>query len=209
MKTTKKALLALVCAAALVFGSVFATYAYLTDTKSVTNTFTVGNVKITLDESDVDGSKTNVTTTGRDTANTYKLIPGTTYEKDPIVHVASDSENCYLFVKVVNEITAIEGDTKIAAQMAAKGWIAVDGAENIYVYVGTAEGASAPLSVAANSNITVFESFKIDGSVTNETLASYANKTITVTAYAVQAEGFESATAAKVWTDTFGKTAAE
>ena len=206
MKTTTKALLALVCAAALVFGSVFATYAYLTDSKSVTNTFTVGKVAITLDEKDVDDSTPNK---DRDTRNAYKLIPGTTYEKDPIVHVASDSENCYLFVKVVNEITAIEGDTKIAAQMAAKGWIAVDGAENIYVYVGTAEGASAPLSVAANSNITVFESFKIDGSVTNETLASYANKTITVTAYAVQAEGFESATAAKVWTDTFGKTAAE
>lgn len=205
MKTKNKALLLSLCAVLLVAASVLGTMAYLTSQDAVTNTFSVGSVAITMDELDVDNSTEGEN--DRDKANNYKLLPGHQYTKDPIIHVASTSEDCYLFVKVVNEITAIEDATTVADQMKAKGWIAVEGAENIYVYVGTAEGASAPLAVAANSNITVFESFKIKGSVTNEELANYANKTITVTAYAVQKDGFENETAANIWNTAFNANA--
>ena len=123
-----------------------------------------------------------------------------------IIHVASTSEDCYLFVTVSNEIAAIEatGDTSVASQMAAKGWKAVEGQTNLYVYIGTAEGASAPLAVKANENITVFEKIVISGSVDNTTLANYKDKTITVNAYAVQKDGFESKTASEIWNTTFG-----
>lgn len=205
MKTKNKALLLSLCAVLLVAASVLGTMAYLTSQDAVTNTFSVGSVAITMDELDVDNSTEGEN--DRDKANNYKLLPGHLYTKDPIIHVASTSEDCYLFVKVVNEITAIEDATTVADQMKAKGWIAVDGAENIYVYVGTAEGASAPLAVAANSKIPVFESFKIKGSVANEELADYANKTITVTAYAVQKDGFESETAANIWNTAFNASA--
>ena len=59
MKKTKKVLILGLCAVLLVAASVLGTMAYLTDTKSVTNTFTVGNVAITLDEAKVktDGTK--------------------------------------------------------------------------------------------------------------------------------------------------------
>ena len=53
MKKTRKILLMAACAILLVCISVGATVAYLTDMKSVTNTFTVGKVAITLDEKDV------------------------------------------------------------------------------------------------------------------------------------------------------------
>lgn len=202
MKTRTKALLLSLCAMMLVVASIFGTMAYLTSTDEVKNTFTVGNVAITLDETDVDDSTPNA---DRDKANSYKLLPGHEYTKDPIVHVASTSEDCYLFVKVVNEITAIEDSTNtVASQMAAKGWKAVYGQTGLYVYVGTAAGATAPLAVTAGSNVTVFEKVKIAGTVDNTTLAGYANKTITVTAYAVQKDGFDGKTASEIWTATFG-----
>lgn len=192
MKTTKKALLALVCAAALVFGSVFATYAYLTSTTGVvTNTFSVGNVKITLDETDVDvyGVKEGET---RVTENAYKLIPGQTYVKDPTVHVAKGSEKCYVFVKVVDEIVAIEDATTIAEQMKTNGWVALTGETNVYYYNG---GSNAGVVDAreAKADLPVFANFKIK---TDADVANYNGETVTVTAYAVQAAGFNTAEAA-------------
>lgn len=61
MKTKSKALLLTLCAVLLVAASVMGTMAYLTSTDKVENTFTVGNVKITLDEAKVntDGTPVN------------------------------------------------------------------------------------------------------------------------------------------------------
>lgn len=203
MKTRNKALLTMVCAVLLVVASVLGTMAYLTSTAEVENTFTVGSVTISMDETDVDNSTEGK---DRDTENKYHLLPGHEYTKDPIIHVASTSEECYLFVTVSNEIAAIEatGDTSVASQMEAKGWKTVEGQTNLYVYIGTAEGASAPLAVKANDNIPVFEKIVISGSVDNTTLANYKNKTITVNAYAVQKDGFESKTDSEIWNTTFG-----
>lgn len=203
MKTRNKALLTMVCAVLLVVASVLGTMAYLTSTAEVENTFTVGSVTISMDETDVDNSTDGK---DRDTENNYHLLPGHEYTKDPIIHVASTSEECYLFVTVSNEIAAIEatGDTSVASQMEAKGWKTVEGQTNLYVYIGTAEGASAPLAVKADDNIPVFEKIVISGSVDNTTLANYKNKTITVNAYAVQKDGFESKTDSEIWNTTFG-----
>lgn len=203
MKTRNKALLTMVCAVLLVVASVLGTMAYLTSIAEVENTFTVGSVTISMDETDVDNRTDGK---DRDTENRYHLLPGHEYTKDPIIHVASTSEECYLFVTVSNEIAAIEatGDTSVASQMEAKGWKTVEGQTNLYVYIGTAEGASAPLAVKADDNIPVFEKIVISGSVDNTTLANYKNKTITVNAYAVQKDGFESKTDSEIWNTTFG-----
>ena len=191
-----KAILMVVCAMLLVAASIMGTLAYLTSQASVTNTFSVGNVLITLDETDVDNTTADAE---RDTRNSYKLMPGLTYTKDPIIHVDSNSEKCYLFVKVVNEIAAIEaeGDSAVAAQMAAKGWTCIDEANGIYVY----GNATAPTEVAARENIPVFDTFTVADTVDNATLANYAGKTIVVTAYAIQADGFESMNAAEIWAE--------
>lgn len=200
MKTKNKALLLALCAVSLVTASVLGTMAYLTSTDKVENTFTVGSVAITMDEKDVDDSTPNA---DRDTANSYKLLPGQEYTKDPTIHVGANSEDCFLFVKVENEIAAIEADgSKVASQMAAKGWAEVEG-KGVYVYVGTAENASDPLAVSASNNIPVFEKIKIADSVNGDTLKTYENKTIKVTAYAVQKAGFENKTAAQIWTTAF------
>jgi len=195
MKKTSKALLLSLCAVLLVTASVLGTMAYLTSQDQVVNTFTVGNVAITLDEKDVDNSTPGEN--DRDKANAYKLMPGHNYEKDPIVHVDANSEDCYLFVKVVNEIANIEAEKTVAQQMTEKGWVAVDAANGIYVYT---TDKTNPAVVTKGSNITVFENFTIAGNVDNTTLATYADKTITVNAYAIQADGFAGKTASEIWT---------
>lgn len=194
MKKTSKALLLSLCAVMLVTASVLGTVAYLTSQDQVVNTFTVGNVAITLDEKDVDNSTPGEN--DRDKANAYKLMPGHNYEKDPIVHVDANSEDCYLFVKVVNEIASIEAEKTVAQQMTEKGWVAVDAANGIYVYT---TDKTNPAVVTKGSNITVFENFTIAGNVDNTTLATYADKTITVNAYAIQADGFAGKTASEIW----------
>lgn len=192
MKKTSKALLFSLCSVLLVTASVLGTMAYLTDTKEVVNTFTVGSVTITLDETDVDNSTDGA---DRDQANQYKLIPGREYVKDPIVHVTNTSENCYLFVKVDNQIAPIEAEKTVAQQMTEKGWVAVEGVDGVYVYTQN----DVPAVVKGGSNITVFDNFTILGSVDNDTLATYNDKTITVTAYAIQADGFNGKTASEIW----------
>ena len=208
MKNKSKVLILLFSAILLVGASVLGTMAYLKSSDTVENTFTVGSVKITLDEQDVDDSDEDGDITDRDKENSYKLLPGHLYTKDPIIHVADTSEDCFLFVKVVDEIADIQDADTVATQMDNKGWKPVEGVANTYVYVGTADGASAPFAVSGKNederHITVFESFKIKGSVTNDELAKYKDKTITVTAYAVQKDGFENKTALEIWNEAFG-----
>lgn len=182
----KKAMLALVCALALVVGSVMGTMAYLQDTTDVvTNTFTVGKVKITLDEIDVDIDGVPVEKATRVKENDYKLMPGHTYTKDPTVHVEAGSENAYIFVKVVDEITAIEDVKTVATQITDNGWIKLAGVDNVYYQNHTKQDAV--------KDYKVFDNFKVLGTIDNDTLATYAGKTIKVTAYAIQADGMTDA----------------
>lgn len=154
-----------------------------------------------MDEAKANQDGSLVANADRVQKNEYKLLPGHTYQKDPTVHVDRASEDSYLFVKVENAIYSIEDDTTtISAQMTDKGWKAVDGQTGLYVYVGN---TAAPLAVKAGADVVVFEQFKIAGTVDNATLADYAGKTITVTAYAVQKDGFEGQTASAIWTAAF------
>lgn len=61
--------------------SVLGTMAYLTSTAKVENTFTMGDVKIKLDETNVKDPKGE-----RVTKNDYEVYPGAVVTKDPIVH---------------------------------------------------------------------------------------------------------------------------
>ena len=104
-KTKTKALLMSLCAVLLVAASVLGTMAYLTDSKDVKNTFTVGNVAIKLDEAKVDENGTQVVDkdgnpVARVTENEYKLLPGHTYVKDPTVTVLKPSVASYVRMKV-------------------------------------------------------------------------------------------------------------
>ena len=112
-KTKTKALLMSLCAVLLVAASVLGTMAYLTDSKDVKNTFTVGNVAIKLDEAKVDEMGNWVknqdgTLADRVTQNAYKLLPNHTYVKDPTVTVKTPSVDSYVRMKVTfNKASAL------------------------------------------------------------------------------------------------------
>ena len=89
MKTKIKPTLLALCALIVVTATVFTTLAYLTDKEAVVNTFTVGNVSISLVETDVDKD-------GDDQSNDYHLLPGKTYQKDPTLTVDAESEESYI-----------------------------------------------------------------------------------------------------------------
>lgn len=180
----------LVLVAALAVGG---TLAYLTSQDEVVNTFTVGNVAITLDEARVNPDGTPVADAARVKANEYKLIPGHNYTKDPTIHVTTGSEPCYLFVKVENGISNIEKtDVTIASQMTTNGWTALSDGSNIY-YSSIVDASKTAVDKV------VFGSFTI---ASNAAVASYSTAQVKITAYAVQADGFNTANDA--WNATFG-----
>lgn len=222
MKKTK-VVMALACAVLLVGASVMGTLAYLTSTDSVTNTFTVGEgVKMTLDEAKTsnNGDGKVEESASRVKANTYKLMPGHTYTKDPTVHVTG--EDCYVFVKVENGITDIEGDNTIASQITSNGWKAVDGFDGLYVYVGTGGTTRTAVSKSTTSNKTdknngdyvVFESFTVKDDADQSAIKAHEKDSIKITAFAVQKDGFDAKkegdtsfvmTDAQVFREAFGK----
>lgn len=133
MKTRSKALLLTLCAVLLVAASVLGTVAFLTSTASVENTFTVGSVKIRLDEAKVNTDGTPVTPAARVTENSYKLMPGHTYTKDPTVTVEKGSESAYVRMKVTfnnaSDIIALCTDPEFAED-------GPTGVENAYPLIG-------------------------------------------------------------------------
>ena len=174
MKKKLTTVLAIVLVVAL---SVAGTYAYLTDkTAQVVNTFTVGNVNIDLTEKTTD----------------YKMIPGMTIEKDPMVTVKADSEDCWLFVKV--EKSANFADF-LTCNM-AEGWTALDGVNGVFYRQVAASDSAQNFDVLADNRVIVKSDVTkamMDG------LTDATRPTLTFTAYACQGAGFDSAD--KAWAE--------
>ena len=204
MKTKRKALLLSLCAVLLVVASVMGTMAYLTSTDTVTNTFTVGNVQITLDEAKVNPDGTLVTNAERVKANSYKLLPGRTYIKDPTVTVKAGSESSYIKMTVTfskaAELDAIFAPTgganltSIFNGYDSTNWIAKGSttAANTRTYeFWYKETVAAPKADVVLDAL--FDSITVPGSITKEQLKTIDGMTITVNAYAIQADGFTGA----------------
>ena len=183
--------------------SVLGTMAYLTSTDQVVNTFTVGKVAITLDEAQVNPDGTAVTPAERVKGNAYHLLPGHTYTKDPTVHVQANSEDSFIFVKVENGIANYEAGTTIAAQIAENGWQPLKDDKNVdvkNVYYKTYTKSAEITNLPVFGNFTIANHADAADSWNNFS----AETNVTVTAYAVQQDGFASAAAA--WGETFGAT---
>lgn len=208
MKTRSKALLLTLCAVLLVAASVLGTMAYLTSTDEVTNTFTVGQVKIKLDEAKANPDGSLVANADRVKANEYKLLPGHTYNKDPMVTVLSGSESSYVKMTVTfskaNELDAIFAPggadlTSIFNGYDAAKWIAKGNTKDATANTRTyefwyKETVGAPTADVALDAL--FDSITVPGTITNEQLATIEGMTITVNAYAIQVDGFANAEAA-------------
>lgn len=166
----------LVCAVALVVGSVLTTMALLTSSATVSNVFTIGKVSIAMFESKVDGDGQIITPATKVDTNSYHLLPGETYDKDPTIYITTenDSDEMYLFVKSENMIRSAEagnftdrvradaegtfvegqGHTPLSMreQMHANGWVEYvrsgDGSEIVWVY-GTRDESTGKITPIA------------------------------------------------------------
>lgn len=227
MSIKKKALIvlcALVSVVVIVATSVLATVALLTSSATVTNTFTIGNVGIMLKESKVDleGKLVDGGVTKVD-ANVYKLVPNTTYVKDPTITFNEGSEDSYLFITVRNDLSGIAAKGEIAEEGAApdysKASIAYQLMQNgwaeykevatgkVYVYVGRptdgtlAEGMNAngtykqgaKALCVSTGEIKLFDHFSI---ADDADVSAYGAAEITIRAFAIQDSGIATVDAA-------------
>ncbi len=188
--------LVLVLALALIVGVAGgATFAWLTaKSDTVVNTFTYGDINITLAES---------------TGDAYKIIPGVDITKNPKVTVKAGSEACWLFVKVdeANWPTLTYGEGENAVRKVnygiADGWTKGDGTNipaNVYYREVAANDAAQEFPVLKDNKITVSDTLtKID---INEKLTGTPK--LSITAYAIQKDGMD--TAAKAWAAIPGTT---
>lgn len=210
MKTQAKVLIAALCAVLLVVGSVMGTLAYLTDRQAVVNTFTVGNVDITVDEAPVTPDGEVIPGEDRVEGNDYHLIPGQTYTKDPTMTVKKGSEESYVRMMVtincISQLRGIFGDGFLPHEY-------IDGKDsNIWVYNSTVENGDNTVTYEFRYYKTVdafeatedivleplFTSFTIPGELTGEQLATIADLEIRVEGHAIQTASFDNADAA--WT---------
>ena len=204
----KKFLVACLCVALAVLTIAGTTLAYLTSHDTVTNTFTVGNVQIKLDEAQVNADGTLVPNADRVKANSYKLIPGHTYTKDPTVTVLSGSESSYIKMTVTftkaAELDAIFAPTGADLTSIFNGydstnWIYKGNTEDTTANTRTyefwyKEAVAAPTADVALDAL--FDQIKAPDSLTNSDLNNLKDLKITVNAYAIQADGFATAEAA-------------
>ena len=207
-KSKKKALLMVLCAVVLVLVSVMGTMAYLTSTDEVVNTFTVGNVQIKLDEAAANADGSLIENAARVKANSYKLLPGHTYNKDPMVTVLKGSESSYIKMTVTfskaNELDAIFAPnganmTSIFEGYDSTNWISKGNTEDTQANTRTYEFWYKKAVAAPDNDVpldALFDKIVVPGTITNTQLASIQGMTITVNAYAIQADGFANAEAA-------------
>ena len=205
MKTKRKALLLTFCAVLLVVASVLGTIAYLTSQDEVKNTFTVGQVAINLDEAKVNPDGTPVANADRVKANSYKLLPGHTYTKDPTVTVLSGSESSYIKMTVTftkaKELDAIFAPnganlTSIFKGYDSANWIAKGNTKNTTANTRTYEFWYKVAVDAPTTDVkldALFDSITVPNDITGKQLATIQGMKITVNAYAIQADGFETA----------------
>ena len=165
----KKIAICTLAALLIIAISIGGTYAWLAaKSATVENTFTVGNIYITLTES---------------TGNTYSLVPGTSLSKDPRVTVKAGSEDCWLFFKL-DKTGELD---RFLSYAVAEGWTALDGQEGVYYRRVDALTMDETFPLLLSDTVTVRES------VSEEMLSSLtANPTMKFTAYAIQQSGFSN-----------------
>ena len=208
-----------VCMVLVAALSVFTTLALLQDSKTVTNTFTSGSVTITLDEAPVDEDGKVIENEERRIENNYKIYPGSTYTKDPMI-TNTGSEKAWVGATVV--ISSKEGAAQVnnltpTAYLASKG--VTEG--NIFdaAYLGITpntgwvldadktkydvESATYTLTyrydtaaLATGGTATLFNSFTVNSGLDNDMIKALGGIKITVNGYAVQEENYTSAQAA-------------
>lgn len=209
--TKKRFVAILLCVTLVALAAIGATFAYLTDTKTVDNTFTMGNVAIKLDETNV-----NDPTGDRVTSNEYNVYPGAVVKKDPIVH--NTGKNAAYIRATVNvsnwmnlcaayypesgfEFTkpGYEKSLELLVGTLGEGWSVVGVTRGDTFTLGQIDAKfilKYDGKLAAGDDTTaMFQTVTIPAGIDNANTDSF--KEVKVVAQAIQADGFDT------WEDAF------
>ena len=187
----KRAVIIVIAVALILVSVVGVTMAYLTsETDPVTNTFTYGDINITLAETendlDADGDKLT---------NTYKMFPGKDIEKDPKVTVCAGSEDNWLFVKLEKS----DNFDEFMTYELEDEWTALENNEGVYYMEVSYDELDQEFGVLKGDKVSV------KAEVTKQQLNALDENgtypTLTITAFAVQRDAEIGAvdTAVEAW----------
>ena len=211
MKKKKTILAALVLLLVVAVGGAIA---YFTDTDTKTNTFTIGNVDISLTE---DGWDALADANDNDIPDVAEdMMPGESVTKDPTINNLSTKNPAYVFAKVEVPCTTIVAPATTSEELFTyttnAGWTELSsaavactsGGTATHVYYYGTGGTLTALAKAANASTPTPTSNPVFSSVTlrstlkgNEGLTG--NKNIVVTGYGIQTESLTSTAPADVW----------
>lgn len=138
----KKSWIVIVAVALITVLAVGGTLAWLTDTAMASNTFTVGRIDIKLTEpSWTDNSK---------------LYPGAVIGKNPTVTVLANSEDCYVYAMVDNQMNAAVANAVSLNINASWLPIGISGTKTVYKYaLEVPQNADEQLLPPVFTNVTV------------------------------------------------------
>lgn len=193
----------IVLVAAMVIGG---TLAYFTDSKTATNTFTMGNVNIKLDETDIKNPEGD-----RVTSNAYDVYPGEVVTKDPIVH-NTGKNGAYIRATVnvynwMNLVAAYYPDFKetfpndgykaalnLLVGELGEGWSVVDVVAGDTFTIGQFDAKFVlkydGVLAAGHDTTAMFETVTIPAGIDNANASSF--QSVKVVAQAIQADGFDT-----------------
>lgn len=189
LRHSRKTLILVAAMVIAMSGAIGGTLAWLIDsTAPIKNTFTVGDINISLQEDNVDG--------GSDKNNSYEMTPGKDITKNPTVTVYAGSKDSWLFVKI-----AESGNFhQFLSYKVADGWTALPGESGVYYREVNRDTENNQIfHVLKNDTVSVHSS------VTKEMLSGLLDSgnypTMTLTAYAVQRDASIAAidSAEKAW----------
>lgn len=210
MRLQKRTLIAVLAALLIVSAAVAGVWSYSTSRDSDINVMSVGRVKISLDEAQVDQQGVPAQGGLRTTqGNDYELVPGYTYTKDPTVTVRGGSLDAYIRVMItIHGYSSVEA--AFGQNYSLSAWLTGFDA-SVWMPTGT------PARDIVNDSITyelryhqpytetaqdvvlppVFTGFTVPGSVTGGQLRLIARSSVPVTVeirgHAIQKETFDTA----------------
>ncbi len=185
MTKQKKVVLSGILLLVIMLVTVTPTLAWLSDgSDSVVNYFGGGAIAIILDEADVDASGSPIEDASRVTENHYKYMAGSVLTKDPTVTVLADSENCYVYVCVDNQLPM----ELFTLDFNLEEWIVVAEMEDmtIYRYVDVVESSEEDQVLTP-----IFTQVEVSADLTADDINALGTRTVTVTAFAIQALALE------------------
>lgn len=185
----RKMLLSLSLVLVISMAAVGGTVAWLTATSSeVTNTFTVGDINIKLQEHDYDPD-TNELDKDVDPVqenDDYKIIPGMNLPKDPYVYVEKGSEASWLFVKITKANWPATG----LSYEIADGWTELEDGVYFRKVAATSETANSDDMYILKDDQVVVSNQLTKTDLKN--IKDAGSPKLTFKAFAVQQEGFTS-----------------